>query len=41
MGNILKDKNIVSKILTELSKVSLIPDKDFWLVGQSPTPYYL
>jgi len=33
MGNILKDKNIVSKILTELSKVSLIPDKGFLAGG--------
>jgi len=33
MDNILKDKNIVSKILTELSKVSLIPDKGFLAGG--------
>jgi len=33
MGNILKDKNIVSKILTELSELCLIPDNGFLAGG--------
>ena len=33
MGNILKDKNIVSKILTELSELCLIPDSGFLAGG--------